>query len=151
MTADLQATQKSLYETDYVRWVETTLQRLRDADYDRVDWENLFEEIEDMSRRERQSLESNLVILLLHLLKWQYQPDLRGGSWSGSIVEHRRRLRKTLKNSPSLKPFLQECWAEAYADAIEQAVAETGLAIEAFPATCPYSLEEILDSGFLPG
>jgi hypothetical protein len=91
-----------------------------------------------------------LAIVLLHLLKWHYQPELRSGSWRGSLVEHRRRIRKSLKQSPSLKPYLQACFDEAYVDAIEQAAAETGLARAIFPLTCPYPLEQVLDAEFLP-
>jgi Domain of unknown function DUF29 len=149
MAANLPTARKSLYETDYVRWVEANVEHLKAKDYSLVDWENLVEEIEDMSNRERRSLESNLIVVLLHLLKWQYQPDLRSGSWKGSLVEQRRRIRKALKSSPSLMPFLRECFAEAYTDAVEQAIAETSLA-HVFPDQCPYSLEQVLDAEFLP-
>ncbi len=141
---------QSLYESDYVAWVETTLQRLKQQDYDSVDWENLIEEIEDMSRRERQALESNLIILLMHLLKWQCQPEHRSGSWSGSIVEHRRRINKALKDSPSLKPYLQTIIDSAYDDALEQAIAETTLPADRFPPKCPYNMDQVLERGFLP-
>jgi len=125
--------QKILYDSDYLRWIETTVEKLRVRDYSNVDWENLIAEIEDMGRSERRSLESNLVVILLHLLKWQFKPDGRSGSWKGSIVEHRRRIRKILKDSPSLKPYLEEVLAECYADAAEQASAETGLSAGTFP------------------
>lgn len=141
---------KSLYETDYLKWIETTVAKLRIADYSHIDWENLIEEIEDMGRSERRSFKSNFVILLMHLLKWQYQPEFRSGSWKGSIVEHRRRIREALKDSPSLKPFLAKVFAECYADAVEQASAETGLFMEIFPEFCPYSYEEVLSGEFLP-
>jgi hypothetical protein len=141
---------KTLYETDYLKWIETTLTKLRMGDYSHIDWENLIEEIEDMARSERRSLKSNLVVLLMHLLKWQYQPEFRSGSWKGSIVEHRRRIREALKDSPSLKPFLTEIFAECYVDAVEQASAETGLFAEIFPEFCPYSYEEVLSGEFLP-
>ena len=150
MTANLQTSQKSLYETDYVLWVETNLERLKAQDYNRVDWDNLYEEIEDMSRRERQSLESNLIIILLDLLKWQYQPEYRSGSWKGSIREHRRRVNKALKDSPSLKTYFQDILAECYANSREQAADETSLPLNSFPVNCLYTPEEILDSNFLP-
>lgn len=141
---------KILYETDYLKWIETTVAKLRLGDYSHIDWENLIEEIEDMGRSERKSFKSNLVILLMHLLKWQYQPELRSGSWKGSIVEHRRRIREALKDSPSLKHFLAGVFAECYADAVEQASAETGLFMDMFPEFCPYSSEEVLSAEFLP-
>lgn len=104
MTTELEANRQSLYETDYLRWMETTVDKLRVRDYSNIDWENLSDEIEDMGRSERKSLESNLIIVLTHFLKWQYQPELRSGSWKGSIVKRRRCIRKALKESPSLKP-----------------------------------------------
>ncbi|PSB03156.1 DUF29 domain-containing protein [Merismopedia glauca] len=150
MLTELQANQKSLYETDFVRWIETTLEQLRTQNYTCVDWTNLIEEIADMSRRERKSLKSNLVVILLHLLKWQYQPECRGGSWRGSIREHRRRINDDLKDSPSLVPYLQEVFAECYVNACSQAADETGLALETFPLNCPYTPEQSLNSEYLP-
>lgn len=151
MSTELQASQKSLYETDFVRWVETTVEQLRTQNYACVDWANLIEEIEDMSRRERKSLKSNLVVILLHLLKWQYQVEFRTGSWRGSLREHRRRIKDDLKDSPSLVPYLQALLDECYTNAREQAVDETGLALATFPPDCPYTSEQVLDSTFLPG
>lgn len=150
MSTELKAIQKSLYETDFVRWVETTAEQLRTQNYASVDWQNLIEEIEDMSRRERKSLKSNLVVILLHLLKWQFQPELRSGSWKGSIREHRRRVNDDLKDSPSLVPYLQEVFAECYANAREQAADETGLPLEIFPMNCSYLAEQVLNSDYLP-
>lgn len=149
MKTELEANQYSLYETDYLRWIETTMEKLRVQDYSNIDWENLIEEIEDMGRNERRSLESNLVVLT-HLLKWQYQPEFSSGSWKGSIAEHRRRIRKALKESPSLEPYLEKVFVECYSDAVEQAIAETELPVETFPQSCPYTSTEVLDSRFLP-
>jgi hypothetical protein len=150
MTKELEANRQSLYETDYLRWIETTVEKLQVRDYSSVDWENLIEEIADMGRSERKSLKSNLIVVLTHLLKWQYQPEFRSGSWKGSIIEHRRRIREALKDSPSLKPYLQEVFAECYLDAVELASAETELPVETFPGECPYTAAEVLDSNFLP-
>ncbi len=150
ISPSLKPTTDSLYDTDYVQWVETTLQKLQQKDYANVDWENLLDEIGDMSRSERRSIESNMIVLILHLLKWQYQPDRRSRSWQSSVVEHRRRVNKSLKESPSLKPFLRKELVEIYADAVDQAVAETGLLVETFPAECPYAIAQILERGFLP-
>lgn len=150
MTIDLQASQKNLYDRDFVGWVETTVEQLRAQNYAAVDWANLIEEIEDMSRRERKSLKSNLVVLLLHLLKWQYQPESRSGSWRGSIREHRRRINDDLHDSPSLCPYLQAVLSDCYTNACEQAADETGLALQTFPVSCPYTAEQMLDANFLP-
>ena len=145
-----QINQKTLYDRDYVQWIEATLQQLRDRDYEQVDWENLLEEIEDMGKRERQALRSNLVVVLLHLLKWQFQPEYRTGSWAGSITEHRRRILDLLDDSPSLKSVIPEGLEKCYKSARKQAHQETGLALNLFPPECPYAVEEILDDDFCP-
>jgi hypothetical protein len=150
MTTELKAQQRNLYETDYLQWIETTVAQLKAQDYANIDWANLIDEIEDMGKSERRSLESNLVVILHHLLKWQYQPQMRSGSWKGSIAEHRRRIRKALKDSPSLQPYLEQIFDECYADAVEQAIAETDLPAETFPRSCPYTISTTLDSSYLP-
>ncbi|MBE9193679.1 DUF29 domain-containing protein [Gloeocapsopsis crepidinum LEGE 06123] len=141
---------QTLYETDYLQWIETTVKKLRSQNYENVDWENLIEEIEDMGRSECRSLESNLIVVLLHLLKWQYQPEYRSGSWESSIIEHRRRIKKSLKESPSLKSYFESIFAEAYTEAVKQAKAETGLPLETFPIECLYELTEVVNDEFLP-
>jgi Domain of unknown function DUF29 len=141
---------KALYETDYLQWIDATVRSIQSQEYGAVDWGNLIEEMEDMGRRERQSLESNFIVMLIHLLKWQFQPQQRSGSWESSILEHRRRVKKALKDSPSLKPYLESIEAECYGEAVKQAKAETGLLLEAFPVDCPYVLAEILKDDFLP-
>lgn len=138
----------NLYETDYLQWIESNLVKLRQKKYQEVDWENLLEEIEDMGRSERRALESNLIVLLLHLLKWNYQLEKRTGSWERSILEHRRRIKKALKESPSLKPYLSKILDENYEEAIQQAKAETGLSLDTFPIKCPYPVMSILDDQF---
>jgi Domain of unknown function DUF29 len=144
------ATPTSLYERDYYHWLETTAQQLRDGNLAALDIPNLLEEIEDMGRSERRSVYSNLKILLLHLLKYRYQPEMCSNSWLASIVEHRQRINKAFKDSPSLKPHYGEVFAEAYEESRELAAAETGLSIDDFPIDCPFSSEAILRSGYLP-
>lgn len=94
------------YDKDYYLWLKATAKLLKNDRLAELDSKNLLEEIEDMARNQRNTLESNLIIVLKHLLKWQYQSDLKCGSWLGSIRELRRRIVKTLKDSPSLKPYL---------------------------------------------
>lgn len=146
----LKADSQTLYETDYLQWIETTVEKLRCREYVSVDWENLLQEIEDMGRSERRSLKSNLIVVLVHLLKWQFQPECRSGSWEGSIIEHRRRVREALSDSPSLQPYLESIFAECYSQAVKQAKAETRLPLETFPQQCPYELAEITKDEFLP-
>ncbi|MBP0000782.1 MAG: DUF29 domain-containing protein [Cyanobacteria bacterium SID2] len=141
---------QQLYEEDYTLWLDATVEKLRSSNYNEVDWNNLIEEIEDIERREGQSLESNLVVVLLHLLKWQFQPERQTGSWESSLIEHRRRIRRALKSSPSLKNYLVSVVDECYESVRKQARAETQLSLEVFPVNCPYDVEDILNDEFLP-
>lgn len=138
-----------LYETDFVAWAEQQVLLLQQEQFKELDLLNLIDEVQDLSRRERQALYSNLKVILLHLLKWYYQPQSRSNSWRASIREHRQRIARQLLDSPSLKPYLEQILAECYQDARSLAGDETGLPLETFPLECLYTITEILDSNFL--
>ncbi|MCL1473629.1 DUF29 domain-containing protein [Argonema antarcticum] len=140
-----------LYETDYYAWTQQQAKFIRDGIWDDLDILNLVEEIESLGKQERQELINRLGVLLGHLLKWEFQSGLRSKSWFSTIREQRRRIHRLLKQSPSLKPFLPEALEESYQDGLDLAVRETSLNYEYFPAECPYSLEQVLDSEFFPG
>ncbi len=103
-----------------------------------------------MGIHEKKAVKSDLVVVLKHLLKYQFQPRRRSRSWLSSIAEHRRRLRSDLATSPSLRPYARERFEECYQDGRRQALIETGLAEEAMPRTPVYTLEQTLDPDFLP-
>jgi hypothetical protein len=139
----------TLYDQDYYLWIQQTLQVLQSGEFSELDAKNLSEEIEDMGISQKNSLESNLIVLLIHLLKWKYQPEQRSGSWKGSIREHRRRILKSFKDSPSLKRYFAEIFEECYQEAREQASDQTGLSPEIFPGQCPFTQELILTLDYL--
>jgi hypothetical protein len=139
-----------LYEQDFCLWVERALLLLREGNLRDLDLENLLEEIADMSNSQRQALESNLKIILIHLLKYKYQPDKRTNSWRYTIVEHRQRIRKAFKNSPSLKRHFLEEFADVYLDARQLAAIETGLPINTFPLESPFTSDRSLEEGYFP-
>jgi hypothetical protein len=140
----------TLYEKDYYLWLKNTANLLREENLARLDLPHLIEEIEDMGKRERRSLYSNLKILLMHLLKYRYQPEKRSHSWRYTIEEHRQRIAEALSDSPSLKGYLPEVFDKCYQDAKKLAAKETGLALEAFPKESPFTIDETLDSDYLP-
>lgn len=102
-TPSPQSPATSLYEQDYYLWLEKMAHLLRTGKLDELDLENLAEEIADMGRSERRTVESNLERVLMHLLKYQYQPEKRSSSWRYTLLEHRDRLEKSFCDSPSLK------------------------------------------------
>jgi hypothetical protein len=116
-----------------------------------VDWENVVEEIEALGRSEKRAIRSHLVILLQHLLKWQYQLDYRSRSWETLIYNARTDLEELLDDNPSLGgSFLDETLPKAYAKARVETHKETTIFLEKFPIDCPYSLSQVLDPNFLP-
>jgi hypothetical protein len=140
----------ALYEQDFCLWVEQALVLLREGNLRDLDLENLLEEIADMSNSQKQALESNLKIILMHLLKYKYQPDKRTNSWRYTIVEHRQRIRKAFKNSPSLKRHFLDEFADVYLDARKLASVETNISIDTFPITSPFTVSQVLDEDYLP-
>jgi hypothetical protein len=139
-----------LYDQDYDLWLAETAAALKTGQVERLDYENLIEEIEAMGRNRKDALESNLEQLLLHLLKWRYQPEKQTNSWRLSIREHSRRLVKLLKNSPSLKPYLESVLDDCYQEARERASLETDLPIKIFPLVLPFTPENLLNPSYLP-
>jgi predicted DNA-binding ribbon-helix-helix protein len=139
-----------LYGQDFYLWIQTTAELLKQGRLTELDLENLIEEIETMGRSEKGALESNLEVLLMHLLKYQLQTERRSKSWQYTILEQRRRVQKALKESPSLKPYFEQVFDESYQTARRLAVIETGLDIAIFPEKSFFTPEQALDPDFLP-
>jgi Domain of unknown function DUF29 len=138
------------YEDDLFAWTQEQAALLRAHAADAIDWENLAEEIESMGGRDRRELESRLAVVLLHLLKWQAQHALRGPSWRKTLRTQRREIRKLLKQSPSLRREVPDLMRDAYADAVKDAIEETGPRPDVFRDTCPYASDDVLDEDHLP-
>jgi hypothetical protein len=141
----------SLYETDLYAWSQDQSARLRAQASTAIDWEHVAEEIESVGESERSEIESRMAVLLLHLLKWQFQPEQRSGSWRSTMIEQRGRLAKRVRRSPSLKHYPAEVLAEEYGYARPKAASETGLPEATFPIRCPYTVAELFDLAFYPG
>jgi hypothetical protein len=140
------------YDTDLNAWANEQARLLRAGRFDLLDIEHLAGEIEDVGKSEQRELASRMVVLLAHLLKWQYQPERRGASWEKTIKAQRKDIRYALGESPSLEPKLQEpAWLDVvWTRAVAQAVNETGL--DAFPEVCPWAVrDEVLSETWWPG
>jgi Domain of unknown function DUF29 len=140
-----------LYESDFYAWSREQAELLRAGKLAAADIEHIAEEIDSMGRTEKRELISRLSVLLIHLLKWRFQPEKRSPSWEASIRVQRNRLADHLDDNPSLKPLLPQALASAYRDASLEAVAETSLAASTFSEMCPWTVEQVLDKGFWPG
>ena len=153
MVTKSQSTKKSLYETDYNLWVLEAVKQLKNKEFDAVDWENLLEELSELSRREKRKLKNLLRRLLEHLLKlnyWQAEIENNRGHWEAEIASFRKQITDQLEDSPSLKPYLEEIFAECYQDGRELAAARSRLPLATFPEQPIATLEQVLDKHWLP-
>jgi len=139
-----------LYEEDFVAWALETARLLREGRFNEIDIENLAEEVEAMAGRDKRELLSRLTVLIHHLLKWQWQPEKRSGSWKLTIGSQRAEIETLLEQSPSLKRTVSPSVVRAYRTAVRNAADETGLPQGTFPRECPFSVAQVLDEDFLP-
>lgn len=138
------------YTTDFNLWIQRTTYLLRERRWHEIDLEHLIEEIEDLGKSERRGIVSQLTRLLLHLLKWQYQPQRRSDSWLDSITDSRTQIELAIKDSPSLKGYTVEQLKQNYQQARSKAAKQTGIPLSVFPEKCPYLLELVLEEDWLP-
>ena len=138
------------YDTDFFEWTQTTAEMIRQGRLAEVDLEHVAEEIEAMGRRDRREVRSRLIMLIMHLLKWEFQPELRTTSWRSTIDEQRMQIQFIIQDSPSLRRLPSDELAASYKRGVERAIEETGLEADRFPSSCPYTAEQILETDLLP-
>ncbi len=144
---------QQLYDQDYQLWLETTLEQLRNGQYSQVDWQNLLEEIEGMTRRDKRALKSLLTRLFEHFLMlayWQSEREYNQAGWEGEIENFRIQIRRLLQDSPSLKPYLAQILEECYKDAVKITYKKTRLPSKTFPVFPIATVEQIVDENWLP-
>jgi transposase len=149
---------RTLYQTDFAAWAKRHVELLRARRFAEMDIEHLLEELSDMSKSERRELESRLLILIAHLLKWEFQyqklserwREFDGRSWRATIVEQRKQLAVLLRQSPGLQSVLGETILATFPDAVDLASKETRMPPETYPARCPYTAEQVLNDDFYP-
>jgi hypothetical protein len=140
----------SNYDSDFYAWANEQAALLRAGRLGQADIEHIAQEIESMGRTEKRELVGRLRVLLLHLLKWRFQPTGRGSSWKASIRVQRLDLAEHLKDNPSLKTIVPQAIATAFEGAIIEAADETKLPESAFPAVWPWSFDQLMDARFWP-
>lgn len=138
------------YEQDFYGWTQEQAELLRAGKLSELDTANLLEEIEAMGRSEKRELESRLIKLFAHLLKWRYQETRRGTSWQLTIKGQRLAIADCMEDNPSLKPKLGEVCHRAYEKARIEAAKETGFKLSTFPETCPWAFDEAMTDEYYP-
>jgi hypothetical protein len=90
--------------------------------------EGLNQLLDTMARSEERALKSQLVRLMLHVLKWQWQPEKRSRSWLKSIYQARYEIADIQDYVPSLnRSALETIWERALRQASKEAEIETGV------------------------
>ena len=153
---------KELYDKDFYLWIQKNIELLKSKNFDAVDWINLIEELEDMSRSELRKMISFMTIILEHLYKWEHFRIHKnmGNSWVHSILNARNHLLDLLEKHPSLqnKPqeFLETAWKSAVRRLISWFEKPENIPLAKkifgkipsqndFPKNCPYSYQQIFD------
>jgi hypothetical protein len=145
-------TNPALYDQDFYAWTQAQAALLEARQFDALDIVHLVDEVTSLGASERRALSSHLIILVLHLLKWCYQPDgrLTSHSWSDSIRQARIQIDLLIETSPSLRPLLPGILTRYYPKARRLAADETHLALATFPEACPWSIDHLLNYDFFP-
>jgi hypothetical protein len=136
------------YDGDFYTWSQEQGRLVREGRWNEVDRENVAEEIESLGREQFNKLESALRVLMMHMLKWDHQPERRSRSWALTIATQRIELDDVLTDNPGLQPRVTEAMTRAYRKARLEAANETGLKKSAFSESCPYTFEDVTKRPF---
>jgi hypothetical protein len=145
----------ALYDRDFFEWTVRNAELLRTGCVTEADLEHIAEEIEDLGKRDKREVISRCTVLVMHLLKWSFQPECRytesgGSSWLATIREQRQQLAAIFAQSRSLEAHAELSFEAVYRDAVKRASAETGIPIPQFPEQCPFRFDQVLEDEFLP-
>lgn len=139
-----------LYETDFYAWARGQARAMAARDRTALDVANLIDEVESVGRSQRAAIESHLIVMILHLLKFRFQPARATVSWRITLRNQRQDIERLITRSPSLRGYPAEILHETYGDAVRRAAQETGLDESTFPRDLPFTLAQILDPDFVP-
>ena len=125
---------------------------LRARRFGELDLDNLIEEVEDLSRRERDAVESFVETLVEHFLKLAFSSAERPRrGWLVTVDKHRaklaRKLTTTLRNH--LEAELPALYARLRRPVARQ-LEKDRVRSDALPLDCPYTLNQILDADWYP-
>jgi Domain of unknown function DUF29 len=134
---------KKLYDRDFNLWVEETKRAIQNRDFQNMDWDNLLDEIDDMGKSEKRSLESYLERLIAHILKlqyWESEKERNYKHWKVKIINFRRRIKRLIKQNPSFNSLLAEIYPEVFQDVVDAWKIEFDIP----EGSCFIKLEQIL-------
>jgi hypothetical protein len=141
-----------LYEQDFPLWAEQQASLLRARRFGELDLDNLIEEVEDLSRRERDAVESFTETIVEHLLKLAFAPASRPRRGSLVTVD-KQRAKLTRKLTTSLRNHLEAELPALYIGlrrAVVRQLEKDRVRGDAVPPHCPYTLDQVLDPDWYP-
>ena len=136
------------YEDDFYTWALEQVELLRAGRFNEIDAKNIAEELSDIPHALYDRLQISLKVLLMHMLKWDRQPEHRIRTWWFAIAEQRRRIKRLLDEHPGLKARLEEAVTEGYHNARPWGALECVVVESEFPPECPYTWDEIMSRPF---
>jgi hypothetical protein len=138
------------YEQDLALWYARQAELLRERRFDQLDLDNLIEELDAAVGTLRRELGSRLEVLLIHLLKCEFQRQRVSRSWLSTLDEQRSQIEKLLEENPSLRPSAMLVAEKVYPVAVRRASTQTGVPRSTFPPANPYSKDQLFDFDFVP-
>jgi len=140
---------KLLYESDYDLWLTEIVQLLKNRDLEKLDYENLIEELETLGRSEKNAVKSLLLQIIVHLMLyefWQSEKERNANHWAAEIITFRVQLEDKL--TTNLKNYLADELPKIYQNAL--LIVQKKTQLNSLPKNCPYSLEKLLDKQWFP-
>ncbi|PSB00753.1 DUF29 domain-containing protein [Merismopedia glauca] len=142
---------KNIYELDEHLWLQETIKILKENRLNDLDVDNLIEELEDLSKKDRNRVSNFLEQIVRHILLLQYwtiEYERNQNHWRAEIQSFRTQLRKYL--TTNLHNHLTDELELIYQDGLEYVREKAGFSVD-FPQNCPYTLEQLLDKNWFPG
>jgi hypothetical protein len=132
-----------LFEADETAWLDTMAELVRQRRLDELDCDHLAEYLEDMALRDRREISSRLRVLIVHVLKWTYQKNMRTPSWETTVLDQQAELEEPLAKGV-VRHHAEEVLADIYKKAVKYAARQTKLPAKTFPKECPWTLDHLL-------
>ena len=140
---------KELYEHEYDRWLTEMVEILKNRDLEKLDYDNLIEELEALGRSEKNAVKSLLLQIIVHLMLyqfWQLEKERNANHWAAEIITFRVQLEDKL--TTNLRNYLAEELSKIYQNAL--LIVQKKTQLNSLPEKCPYSLEQLLDKQWFP-
>ena len=134
---------------DYIGWLRQQISIIEEGRISDLDIEEIKELLISEAKKDERAIDSQLIRLQKHLLKWKYQPNRQTQSWRNSIVNSLIQIYVKLDGIPSLKDYVTiEKMNKTYNRARNGAAGETGLPLKTFPTNPEWTVDELMSHDF---